>query len=72
MPHGVTKQKHLKEIEQYKEADGYVLGFGFLSGTLEDFLPPSPSFHPLLFPVCRQHFLRDGVPGALPGSLSEI
>ena len=51
MPHGVTKQKHLKEIEQYKEADGYVLGFGFLSGTLEDFLPPSPSFHPLLFPA---------------------
>ena len=43
MPHGMTKQKHLKEIEQYKEADGYVLGFGFLSDTPEDFLPPSPS-----------------------------
>lgn len=33
---------------------------------------PDQSFHPLLFPVCRQHFLRDGVPGALPGSLSEV
>ena len=53
MPHGVTKQKHLKEIEQYKEADGYVLGFGFLSGTLEDFLPPSPSFPALLLQTKR-------------------
>ena len=51
MPHGVAKQKHWKEIEQYKEADGYVLGFGFLLDTPEDFLPPSPSFHPILYPA---------------------